>query len=137
VSAEGRQVLTNCELVAFVATKDAPKARHFYKEILGLPLVSDEPWALVFDAHGTTLRVQKVDAFEPLPFTSLGWEVRDIDEAVTALANQGVRFERFPGMDQDATGVWASPSGARVDWFKDPDGNTLSVTQPASSRGSQ
>ena len=122
-------MLTDCPLVAFVATKDAAKARSFYEQTLGLRLVSDEPWALVFDAHGTRLRIQKVDEFEPLPFTTLGWQVLDIDRAVATLAKMGVRPERYPGMDQDATGVWASPSGARVAWFKDPDGNTLSLTQ--------
>jgi catechol 2,3-dioxygenase-like lactoylglutathione lyase family enzyme len=117
------------ELVAFLATRDAARARGFYEGILGLSLVEDSAFALVFDAHGTTLRIQKVDEFRPHPFTALGWQVPRIEEVVAELARKKVAFERFPGMDQDARGIWRSPSGARVAWFKDPDGNTLSVTE--------
>jgi predicted enzyme related to lactoylglutathione lyase len=116
-------------VVAFVATKDGAKARRFYEQVLELRLVSDEPWAIVFDAAGTTIRIQKLEAFTPQPFTALGWNVADIAATVKELARRDVRFERYPGMEQDDAGVWRSPSGARVAWFKDPDGNTLSITQ--------
>ena len=116
-------------LVAFSATKDAARARTFYESTLGLHLVADEPYALVFDAHGTMLRVQKTQKFEPVPHTSLGWNVPDIAAAVTALAHKGVEFSRFDGLGQDEAGIWSSPSGAKVAWFKDPDGNLLSLTQ--------
>ncbi len=116
-------------LVAFVATTDAARARAFYQETLGLALVSDDPYALVFEANGTTIRVQKVDSFRPQPFTALGWTVDDINAVVAALKRKEVPCERFPGMDQDAQGIWASASGARVAWFKDPDGNLLSLTE--------
>jgi catechol 2,3-dioxygenase-like lactoylglutathione lyase family enzyme len=116
-------------LVAFVATTDAARARAFYEKTLGLALVSDDPYALVFDANGTTIRLQKVEGFAPQPFTALGWTVDDINAVVAALQRKDVSCERFPGMDQDAHGVWASPSGARVAWFKDPDGNVLSLTE--------
>jgi len=125
------------ELVAFLATRDAARARAFYEGVLGLSLVEDSPFALVFDARGTPLRIQKVDELRPHPFTALGWQVPRIDEVVDHLARKGVTFERFAGMDQDARGIWRSPSGARVAWFKDPDGNTLSVTEPSSQRRSQ
>jgi catechol 2,3-dioxygenase-like lactoylglutathione lyase family enzyme len=117
------------ELVAFLATRDAARARAFYEGVLGLALVEDSGFALVFDACGTPLRIQKVDELRPHPFTALGWRVPRIDEMVDHLAHKGVTFERFPGMDQDARGIWRSPIGARVAWFKDPDGNTLSVTE--------
>lgn len=116
-------------LVAFVATRDAARARAFYQEILGLSLLEHDPFALVFDANGTTIRVQKVERFEPQPFTALGWTVDDIDAVIARLREKNVTCERFPGMDQDARGVWASPSGARIAWFKDPDGNVLSLTE--------
>jgi catechol 2,3-dioxygenase-like lactoylglutathione lyase family enzyme len=117
------------ELVAFLATRDAARARAFYEGVLGLSLVDDGPFALLFDANGTALRIQKVDELQPHPFTALGWQVPRIDDVVDELARRKVVCERFPGMDQDARGIWRSPSGARVAWFKDPDGNTLSVTQ--------
>jgi len=116
-------------LVAFVATTDATRARAFYEETLGLALISDDPHALVFDANGTTIRVQKVASFQPHPFTALGWTVDDVKAVVTMLKQKNVSCERFPGMDQDAHGVWASASGARIAWFKDPDGNVLSLTE--------
>jgi catechol 2,3-dioxygenase-like lactoylglutathione lyase family enzyme len=116
-------------LVAFVATADAERARGFYEQTLGLDVVTDDPFALVLDANGTTIRIQKVRAFQPQPFTALGWTVADIDAVVEALKQKGVVCERFPGMTQDASGIWDSPSGARIAWFKDPDGNVLSLTE--------
>jgi catechol 2,3-dioxygenase-like lactoylglutathione lyase family enzyme len=112
-----------------VATVDPPRARTFYEEVLGLKLVADDAFALVFDVAGTMLRVTRVEALEPQPFTVLGWSADDIESAVRALADRGVGFERYPGLEQDDLGIWASPGGARVAWFKDPDGNTLSLTQ--------
>ncbi len=122
-------MLESHELVAFLATRDAARARVFYQGVLGLALVEESAFALVFDARGTTLRIQKVGDFQAHPFTALGWQVPRIDEVVDQLAQKNVAFERFPGLDQDARGIWRSPSGARVAWFRDPDGNTLSITQ--------
>jgi len=116
-------------LIAFVATQDAERARKFYADVLGLSLVSDDPYALVFDANGTTLRIQKVDEFDPLPFTALGWTVTDIEKIVDGLVKHKVKLDRFGGMEQDERGIWRSPNGVRVAWFKDPDGNTLSLTE--------
>ncbi len=99
------------ELVAFLATRDAARARAFYEGILGLSLVEESAFALVFDAAGTTLRIQKVDDLRPHPFTALGWQVPRIDDVVDELAHRKVVCERFPGMDQDARGIWRSPSG--------------------------
>src|SRR5437879_12384708 len=107
------------ELVAFVATRDAARARAFYGGVLGLSLVEDSAFALVFDAHGTTLRIQKVGELRPQPFTALGWQVPRIDEVVDQLAQKEVAFERFPGMEQDARGIWRAPSGARGAWVKE------------------
>jgi catechol 2,3-dioxygenase-like lactoylglutathione lyase family enzyme len=116
-------------IMAFLATRDSARARRFYADVLGLRLLSDDPYALVFDAAGTVLRVQKVDELEPRPFTVLGWRVTNIEATVDALVARGVRLERYHGMDQDARGLWRTPGGARVAWFKDPDGNTLSLTE--------
>jgi len=126
--------LNRCEVVAFVATREAHDAREFYERQLGLRLIGDEPYALVFDAHGTTLRVTKVSEFEPAPHTVLGWSVPDIESSVAELGERGVLFERYPGLRQDKRGICTVLGGARVAWFKDPDGNVLSVTeQPRSA----
>jgi catechol 2,3-dioxygenase-like lactoylglutathione lyase family enzyme len=117
------------KVMAFVATRDGRRARDFYEGTLGLQVISDDDYALALDAHGTQIRIQKVALFTPHPFTALGWVVSSIDDTVEALSARGVIFEIFPGMNQDSRGVWQSPSGARVAWFKDPDGNTLSLTE--------
>ena len=125
-------MLGSANVVAFAPTRDPGKARRFYEKTLGLEFVSEDPFAVVFNANGIALRVADVSTvkeFKPAPFTILGWEVPSADEAVEQLTERGVKFERFPGMDQDKLGVWSSPSGARVAWFKDPDGNILSITE--------
>jgi catechol 2,3-dioxygenase-like lactoylglutathione lyase family enzyme len=121
-------------IIAFVATTNPSRAKTFYAKTLGLKLVSEDDFAIVFDAGGTMLRVAIVPQLQPAQYTVLGWIVPDIRSAATALAKRRVKFQRYPGMDQDDLGIWNSPSGARVAWFKDPDGNTLSLTEFARPR---
>jgi catechol 2,3-dioxygenase-like lactoylglutathione lyase family enzyme len=117
------------KVVTFVATTNPQNAKRFYEEKLGLRFVSDDGFALVFDIDGIMLRIAKVPDFRPAPFTILGWEVSDIEDSVSHLNTKGVEFERFPGIPQDELGIWNAPGGARVAWFKDPDGNILSLSQ--------
>ena len=124
-------MLNQSDVIAFIATANADRAKSFYADTLGLRLVADEPFALVFDANGTELRIARVETLAPAQHTVMGWRVDDIDAAVDGLVSNGVTFERFPGMDQDERGVWQSPGGARIAWFKDPDENTLSLTAGA------
>ena len=116
-------------IVAFVATTNPASAKEFYANVLGLRFVSEDPFALVFDAGGTSLRVATVRELRPAGYTVLGWNVPNIAESVRGLVARGVVFERYDWIPQDADGVWRSPSGAAVAWFKDPDGNTLSLTE--------
>jgi len=116
--------------MAFSATVDAERAKTFYRDQLGLKLVEDSPFALVFDAAGTMLRVQKVQQVREAQYTALGWQVSDIAAKVDELSKAGVKFEHygFPGVDE--RGIWTPPGSAtKVAWFKDPDGNILSLTQ--------
>ena len=122
-------MLANSPIVAFVATTDPSRAKTFYRDVLGLLLISEDEYALVFDAHGTMLRVAIVGETVLAPYTVLGWQVSDIDATVRGLLSKGVKFERYPWMEQDDLGIWSAPSGARVAWFKDPDGNLLSVSR--------
>ena len=122
-------VLRFCNIVAFVPTLDAQRAKAFYADVLGLRLVSDDEFALVFDAGGTTLRIVRVNELTPAPFTVLGWQVENIEEVVAGLGQDGVQFEFYGFFEQDALGIWTAPTGDRVAWFKDPDGNTLSISQ--------
>jgi len=122
-------MLETSSLIAFVATGRAGDALPFYRDVLGLRLVEDSPFALVFEANGTMLRIQKLPAHTAAPFTVLGWQVGDIAAMVDGLTAKGVRFERYEQLPQDARGIWKTPDGAQVAWFKDPDGNVLSLTQ--------
>jgi catechol 2,3-dioxygenase-like lactoylglutathione lyase family enzyme len=122
-------MLKTSKVISFVATQHPARARKFYEQTLGLPLVEDGPFALVFDANDTMLRVQKVEKLVPATHTVLGWDVPDILAETKALGKRGIHFERFEGLQQDKSGIWTTPQGAKVAWFKDPDGNTLSLTQ--------
>jgi len=115
--------------VLFLATANAKKSRAFYGRVLGLTFAADEPPALVFQVGQSMLRIQKVERVHTAPYTVLGWEVSDIRLTVQRLHAAGVVFERYEGMNQDEDAIWHAPSGAFVAWFKDPDGNTLSLTQ--------
>jgi catechol 2,3-dioxygenase-like lactoylglutathione lyase family enzyme len=122
-------MLGSNKIVAFVPTRDSVKARTFYEGTLGLRFIFEDDFALVLDANGTKVRVSKAPEFKPAPFTILGWEVQGIENVVAALMKKGVRFEKFGFPGQDDQGIWSAPSGAKVAWFKDPDGNVLSLSQ--------
>jgi catechol 2,3-dioxygenase-like lactoylglutathione lyase family enzyme len=117
-------------IIAFASIVDVSRAKGFYRDILGLRLIMEEPpFALVFDANGIMLRLGMAKELPPAHGTVLGWQVPEIRVAVKDLLQAGVRFERFAGMDQDELGIWTAPSGAKVAWFKDPDGNILSLSE--------
>jgi catechol 2,3-dioxygenase-like lactoylglutathione lyase family enzyme len=116
-------------IIAFVATTAPARAKKFYAKTLGLRLVSEDAFALVFDAGGTMLRVAIVQQLQPAGYTVLGWIVPDIQRAIRDLVKRGVKFRRYEWMEQDEHGVWVSPAGAKIAWFEDPDGNTLSLTE--------
>ena len=122
-------MLNESRIVCFLATKNPEIAKEFYQDILGLKLIEDTPHALVFDANGTTLRIQKVREHTPAKHTSVGWEVNNIRANIEALLKKDVCFERYEGLQQDELGIWRTLDGAQIAWFKDPDGNILSLTQ--------
>ena len=123
-------MLGSTNIVAFVPTRDADKARAFYERVLGLRFVNDDGFALVMDANGIMIRVARVGKeFTPAQFTILGWQVSEIENMVRALQNKGVHFEIYGFFKQDELGIWTAPTGDKVAWFKDPDGNVLSLTQ--------
>jgi catechol 2,3-dioxygenase-like lactoylglutathione lyase family enzyme len=125
-------MLGNQEIMAFIPTLDYDKARAFYEGVLGLKFVHNDGHAMVLDANGTTIRVAKVQKdWTPEQFTILGWKVNEIEKMAAALTERGVVFVRFGFFEQDALGIWTTPSGDKVAWFKDPDGNTLSISQHA------
>jgi len=122
-------------IIAFVTIVDVARAKELYRDTLGLRLVSEEPpFALVFDAHGIMLRLGMGKQVPAGVGTVLGWEVPDIAAAVRDLQQAGVHFERYEQMKQDELGIWTTPTGARVAWFRDPDGNILSISEHPEAR---
>ena len=121
-------MLTTFPINGFVRISDPERARRFYEQTLGLAFDYENPYVVVFRSGNTQIIAQIVKEFTPLAATVLGWEVTDIETVVSALQKDGVVFERFEGMDQDELGIWTSPAG-KVAWFKDPDGNLLSVSE--------
>ena len=123
-------MLGSHKIMAFAPTLDANKARPFYEGVLGLRVLSQDNFALALDANGIMLRVTNVPpGFKPQQFTILGWQVPDIAKAFSELRQKGVQFESYGLPTQDAQGIWTAPDGVKVAWFKDPDGNILSLTQ--------
>jgi catechol 2,3-dioxygenase-like lactoylglutathione lyase family enzyme len=122
-------MFSNKKLKAFVPTIKPNEAKSFYKDLLGLKLLSEDNFALEFDANGTLLRVTIVQDLKPHPFTILGWNVDNIISVIKQLNDKGIFCERYDFFEQDKLGIWTSPSGSKVAWFKDPDGNVLSLTE--------
>jgi len=122
-------MLTDKKLKAFVPTVKPDEAKLFYKDILGLKLLSEDNFALEFDANGTLVRVTIVQDFKPHPFTILGWNVDDIASVIKQLNDKNIFCERYDFIEQDKLGIWTTPNGSKVAWFKDPDGNVLSLTE--------
>jgi catechol 2,3-dioxygenase-like lactoylglutathione lyase family enzyme len=123
-------MLAAAPVVAFVPSTDLGRSREFYESVLGLPIAHADGFALVVASSAGTIRITNVGpALSAQPFTVLGWHVDDLDTEIDALAGRGVEFVRVPGMEQDERGVWTAPGGARIAWFRDPDGNTLSLDQ--------
>ena len=114
--------------MAFIPVSDLNEAQSFYGGVLGLRVTEERPYAVVLDAGGTMLRLAQVEGLQPQPFTIAGWEVPDMVASIDTLVDRGVTFIRYEGMDQDAKGIWSTPTGDQVAWFKDPDGNILSIT---------
>jgi len=122
-------MLNTSTVMGFIPTRDTARSRAFYVDLLGLTFVSEDPFALELDANGTTIRITKAPEYTPLPFTLLGWRVLDIGAVVADLTAKGVVFERYGFLEHDAAGIWTAPGGARIAWFRDPEGNILSLAQ--------
>ena len=121
-------MLADASFIGFIPVRDLAAARAFYEGTLGLRVVDDTPFALVLDAGGAMLRLTPVPEVAARPFTIAGWNVPDIGAVVRTLADRGVQFARYDGLTQDDLGIWTTPGGDQVAWFKDPEGNTLSLT---------
>ena len=126
-------MLGDKKLKAFIPTIDPERAKEFYMNVLGLKLMSEDYYGMEFYSNGTLLRINKVNKLNPHPFTVLGWDVEDLSSVIGSLSRAGVNFERYNFLEQDTIGIWTAPGGVKVAWFKDPDGNLLSLTEHVNS----
>jgi len=124
-------MLAQGKMVGFVPTTDYEKARAFYEGKLGFEFISLDQYALVMSVGGHKIRIAKVPNFTPLQGTILGWEVQDIQAVASWLRDRGVTVEKYPFVQDRDLGIWTTPTGDRVAWFKDPDGNILGISQHA------
>lgn len=122
-------MLKNSRIIGFAPTKDAARAKEFYVGQLGLEFVSDDEYALALNANGNMIRIIKAGEFKPVQYTVLGWEVKNIESIVVGLRERGVVFEQYPFIHDKALGIWSAPNGDKIAWFKDPDGNVLSISE--------
>jgi catechol 2,3-dioxygenase-like lactoylglutathione lyase family enzyme len=122
-------LLGSSAVMAFAPSTDLARSRLFYEDTLGLTVTDQNPYACVLRGEGTVIRVARVEELTPQPFTILGWIVPDMRATIRELTARGVTFTRYDGMGQDDDGVWTTPGNDQIAWFKDPDGNTLSLTQ--------
>lgn len=122
-------MLTHSKLQSIIWTSRITEAESFYRDVLGLTLRTRSDGALVFDVGGSDLRVSPVPSTTRGEHTVMGFAVTDLEGAMAGLRARGVVFERFDGVPHDENGTVISPDGARVAWFRDPDGNILSVVQ--------
>jgi catechol 2,3-dioxygenase-like lactoylglutathione lyase family enzyme len=119
------------KVVTFLLTQNPEAATAFYRDTLGMNYLRDDGFALVFDLSGVMLRIGKMPSFTPAEYTVLGWECSDIAADVDALVQKGIEFNRYPNLGQDERAIATFPNGDKVAWFKDPDGNVLSLSQHA------
>lgn len=125
-------MLSSSKIVGFVPTKDYTKARAFYEQKLGFVFVSLDQFALVVRAGAHQIRIAKMPDFTPLQGTILGWELENIQSVATWLKGRGVALEKFPFVQDPKLGIWTAPSGDKIAWFRDPDGDVLSISQHVS-----
>jgi len=118
------------QTTVFLGTAKADEARHFYLDVLGLELIRDDQFAVVFKLKGGELALSKIPSVSPQGYTVLDFQVPDLEAAHGLLSARGAVFERFQGMPLDDFASWTTPDGsARIAWFKDPDGHVLSISE--------
>ena len=126
-------MLAELDTIGFIPSADLDRARSFYEGALGLTVTYEDGFALVLGSGPSRIRVVAAGEFQAQTFTVAGWEAPDITSTVTGLLANGVVFERYDAMVQDELGIWTAPSGDRVAWFRDPDGNMLSLSSHSAS----
>ncbi|MGS2591754.1 VOC family protein [Streptomyces hebeiensis] len=110
------------------AVNDIEEAKRFYTGTLGLEVTEEHGLLHLLLGGGASVLVYPKPEHTPATFTVLNFPVEDIEAAVDALVERGVRFERYPGMEADDRGIFRG-GGPYIAWFTDPAGNVFSVLQ--------
>lgn len=122
-------MISGSKLIGFIPTQNPERALSFYQDVLGLRFISEDSFAIVMESNGIMIRLVRIEKFTAAPYTILGWQVDDIESTVKQLIAKGLVFNRYPFLEQNEDGIWTAPEGAKVAWFHDLDGNTLSFSQ--------
>ena len=122
-------MLEAAKLQTLVLTTSPERARAFYSDVLGLPLIGTSDGALVFRVGDGDLRVSPVPSFTASDHTVFGFAVEDLGATMRELAGSGVEFARIEGLPHADDGSFKTPDGSRVAWFRDPDDNLVSIVQ--------
>jgi len=121
-------MLNNAEIIATIATKDIEAARHFYAEVLGLEALPEQMGEVIqFRSGGTRLIVYQSQYAGTNQATAVNFAVEDVDATVASLAAKGVPFERYEIPNVRHAGDVHVFGDFHTAWFKDPDGNILSI----------
>lgn len=121
--------LQGLPIMAILGVSDLGRSLDLYSGVLGLPVTSSDSFGASLEVGGGELRLALVDHVAPHPYSQLGWRVSEIARVAGSLDRAGVELTRYPGLEQDDSGVWTAPDGTRVAWFPDPDGNVLSIVE--------
>jgi catechol 2,3-dioxygenase-like lactoylglutathione lyase family enzyme len=122
-------MLPDANAIATLAVKDLKKAERFYEDTLGLTKIDHEgDEAVVLRSGNTTINVYRSTFAGTNQATALTWPVGDeIDDIVRTLKAKGVRFEHYDLPQTRREGDLHVAGDMKIAWFKDPDGNILSV----------
>ena len=122
-------MLADTPLNAVIPATDLDRAKHFYGDTLGLKLIDDRQDTALFESGGARFILYTTPSGGQAAHTLAGWVVGDLDAEMTELRGRGVTFEEYdlPGL-KTVDGV-AEGAGMRGAWFKDSEGNILSVVQ--------
>jgi catechol 2,3-dioxygenase-like lactoylglutathione lyase family enzyme len=123
-------MLSDSQVVATIPVSDANRAKEFYHDKLGLTQTEERPGAVSYKSGGFTLFVYESDQAGTNRATAATWITSDVDGAVKQLKDRGVAFERYdnlPGLVMNGDIHTDKEGQTKVAWFKDPDGNILSI----------
>jgi len=115
--------------MAIIAVKDINKGKEFYGKTLGLKQVHDGEGGVAYESGGGQLFVyESKDNAGTNKATCIAFEVKDIEKVVEDLKSKDIKFEHYEGLGelQGDIHIWGSMKAA---WFKDPDGNIISIDQ--------